>query len=93
MFIFVFFLSCMGDTGQEYRRLLKIGTGCICICCRSLFFLLYFFLLAIMLSVLRYADSIYPFGVFKLSLRTFLHKSLLFFNKVEVSFVAIPRCS
>ena len=37
--------------------------------CRSLFVLLYFFLLAIVLSVLlRYTDSDYPFGIFKLFL-------------------------
>jgi hypothetical protein len=35
--------------------------------CRS-FVLLYFFLLAIVLSVLRYTDSDYPFGIFKLLL-------------------------
>jgi len=34
--------------------------------CRPLFVLLYFFLLAIVLSVLlRYTDSDYPFGIFK----------------------------
>jgi hypothetical protein len=38
----------------------------ICMFCRSLFVLLYFFLLTIMLSVLlRYTDSDYPFGIFK----------------------------
>jgi hypothetical protein len=38
--------------------------------CRSLFVLLYFFLLTIVLPVLlRYADSDYPFGIFKLFLR------------------------
>jgi hypothetical protein len=46
--------------------------------CRSLFVLLYFFLLAIVLSViLRYTDSDYPFGIFKL----FLH-SLAFLSDV-----------
>ena len=41
----------------------------ICMLCRSLFVLLYLFLLAIVLSVLlRYADSDYPYGVFKLFL-------------------------
>ena len=35
--------------------------------CRPLFVLLYFFLLTIVLSVLlRYTDSDYPFGIFKL---------------------------
>ena len=34
--------------------------------CRSFFFLLYFFLSAIVFSVLRYTDSDYPFGIFKL---------------------------
>ena len=33
--------------------------------CRSLFVLLYFFLLAIVLSVLRYTDFDCPFGIFK----------------------------
>jgi hypothetical protein len=36
--------------------------------CRSLFFLLYIFLLAIVLSVLRYTDSDCPFGIFNLFL-------------------------
>ena len=45
----------------------------ICMFCRSLFVLLYFFFLAIVLSVLlRYTDSDYPFGIFKLFLY-FLH--------------------
>jgi hypothetical protein len=34
--------------------------------CRSFFVLLFFFLLAIVLSVLRFTDSEYPFGLFKL---------------------------
>jgi hypothetical protein len=41
----------------------------MCMLCRSLFVLLYFFFLAIVLSVLlRYTDSDYPFGIFKLFL-------------------------
>ena len=32
--------------------------------CRSLFILLYFFLLAIVFSILRYTDSDCPFGIF-----------------------------
>jgi hypothetical protein len=36
--------------------------------CRSLFFLLYIFLLASKLSVLRYTDSDCPFGIFNLFL-------------------------
>jgi hypothetical protein len=36
--------------------------------CRSLFFLLYIFLLAIVLSVLRYTDFDCPFGIFNLFL-------------------------
>jgi hypothetical protein len=36
--------------------------------CRSLFFLLYIFLLAIVLSVLRYTDYDCPFGIFNLFL-------------------------
>ena len=39
----------------------------MCVFCRSLFVLLYFFRLAIVWSVLlRYTDSDYPFGIFKL---------------------------
>ena len=39
----------------------------MCMSCRSLFLLLYFFLLTIVLSVLlRYRVSDYPFGIFKL---------------------------
>ena len=39
----------------------------MCMFCRSLFVLLYFFLLVIVLSVLlRYTDSDYPFGIYKL---------------------------
>ena len=42
----------------------------MCKFCKSLFVLLYFFLLAIMLSVLlQYTDSAYPFGIFKLFLQ------------------------
>jgi hypothetical protein len=41
----------------------------MCMFSRSLFVLMYFFLLAIVLSVvLRYTDSDYPFGIFKLFL-------------------------
>jgi hypothetical protein len=36
--------------------------------CRSLFILLYFFLLAIVFSILRYTDSDCPFGIFNLFL-------------------------
>ena len=36
--------------------------------CRSLFFLLYFFLLAIVFSILQYTDSYCPFGIFNLFL-------------------------
>ena len=36
--------------------------------CRSLFFFLYIFLLAIVLSVIRYTDSDCPFGIFNLFL-------------------------
>jgi hypothetical protein len=38
----------------------------MCMFCRSLFVHLYFFLLAFVLSVLRFTDSDYPFGIFKL---------------------------
>ena len=38
----------------------------MCMCCRSFCFV--FFLLAIVLSVLRFTDSDYPFGIFKLFL-------------------------
>jgi hypothetical protein len=40
----------------------------ICMFCRSLFVILSFFFLAIVLSVLRFMDSNYPFGIFKHSL-------------------------
>jgi hypothetical protein len=41
----------------------------MCMFCRSLFVPLYLFLLAIVLSVLlRYTDSDFPFGIFKLFL-------------------------
>ena len=36
--------------------------------CRSLFILLYFFLFAIVFSILRYTDSDCPFGIFNLFL-------------------------
>ena len=49
----------------------------ICMLCRSLFVLLYFFLLAIVLSVLlRCIDSDYHFGIFKLFLEQFIWKSI-----------------
>jgi len=41
--------------------------------CRSLFVL---FLLAIVMSGLRFTDSDYPFGIFKLFLNTWLNKTL-----------------
>ena len=42
--------------------------SCMCMFCRSLFVRLSFYLLAVMLSVLlRFTDSDYPFGIFKLS--------------------------
>ena len=54
---------------------------CVCFVCRSLFVLLYFFFfLVIVLSVLlRYTDSDYPFGIFK-----------LFLLKIEIKYVRIP---
>jgi hypothetical protein len=46
---------------------------CTCIFCRSLFVLLSFFFLAIVLSVLlRFTDSDYPFGIFKLFLYSWI---------------------
>jgi len=54
--------------------------------CRSLFVLLSFFLLAIVLSViLRFMDSDYPFGIFKLFLSPlcFLLKLLYHARKVS----------
>ena len=49
----------------------------ICMFCWSLFVLLYFFLLAIVFSVLlRYTDSDYPFGIFKLFLSDDLRKQI-----------------
>jgi len=41
--------------------------------CRSLFVILYFFFFFLVLSVLlRYTDSDYPFGIFKLFLLLFV---------------------
>jgi hypothetical protein len=51
----------------------------MCMFCRSLFVFLYFFLLAIVLSVLlRYTDYDYPFGIFKLAIKRpfILYRSL-----------------
>jgi hypothetical protein len=50
--------------------------------CRSLFVLLYLYLFVIVLSVLRYTDSDYPFGIFKLFLKIFLSVTL---SKVMVN--------
>ena len=44
----------------------------LCIFCRSLFVLVYCFFLAIVLFVLRYTDSDYPFGSQTLPISTFL---------------------
>ena len=56
----------------------------MCIFCRSLFVLLYFFfLLAIVLSVLRYTDYDHPFAIFKL----FLHSVK---KKLEQK---LPKCT
>ena len=38
----------------------------MCMFCRSLFVLLYFFLAIVLSVLLRYTDSDYPFGIFKL---------------------------
>jgi hypothetical protein len=54
----------------------------ICMFCRSLFVLLYLYLFVIVLSVLRYTDSDYPFGIFKLFLKIFLSVTL---SKVMVN--------
>ena len=49
----------------------------MCMFCRSLFVLLYFFLLAIVLSVLlRYTDSDCHFGIFKLFLNNTQHMKI-----------------
>ena len=45
--------------------------GFECVFCGSLFVLLSFFLLAIVLFVFRFTDADYPFGIFKLFLHTY----------------------
>ena len=42
----------------------------MCMFCRSLLILLSFFHLAVVLSVFRFMDSDYPFGIFKFFLET-----------------------
>ena len=55
----------------------------ICMFCRSLFVLLNFFLLAIVLSVLlRYTDSDYPFGIFEPFIYSEKFRSGLAFGRV-----------
>jgi len=61
--------------GRGIQLLIELPTSLtifsfMCMFCRSLFVLLYFFLLAIVLSVLlRYKDSDYSFDIFKLFLQ------------------------
>jgi hypothetical protein len=56
--------------------------------CRSLFVLLYFFLLAIVLSVLlRYTDSDCPFGIFKLFL--FSLNYIVLYDKISITFAIL----
>jgi len=55
----------------------------MCMFCRSLFVLLYFFLLLNVLSVLlRYMDSDYPFGIFKLFFK-YIYKVL--FKEIKLT--------
>ncbi len=50
--------------------------------CRSLFAPLFLFLLTIVVSVLRFVDSDYPFGIFKLFLHLkMIFRLLVFFSK------------
>jgi hypothetical protein len=57
--------------------------------CRWLFVLLYFFLLAIAVSVLlRFTDSDYTFGIFKLSLEHIYLPRVLFMDG-EVGYILI----
>ena len=56
----------------------------ICMFCISLFILLYFFFFAIVLSVLlRYTDSDYSFGIFKLFLKDNSYVNLAANNYVQ----------
>ena len=56
----------------------------MCILCRSLFVLLSFFLFAIVLYVLlRYTDSDYPFGIFKLFLIVIFDYVFSDYNKIR----------
>jgi hypothetical protein len=56
--------------------------------CRSLFVLFFFFsfFFVIVLSVLQFTDSDYPFGIFKLFLRSFMN-CIYFFMKMWFLFV------
>jgi hypothetical protein len=69
IFIFPYFDSCLTPYLKLYIAFIGVRvTRSLVFCvmfCRSLFVL---FLLAIVLSVLRFTDSDYPFGVFKLFL-------------------------
>ena len=53
-----------------FPRVARSSVFCVMFC-RSSFVLLYFFLLVIVLSVLRFTDFDYPFGIFKLFLTNF----------------------
>ena len=69
------FVDALTEAGKKsVAKLVRRKLICMCMFCRSLFVL---FLLAIALSVLlRYTDSDYPFGIFKL----FINLCLNFFN-------------
>jgi hypothetical protein len=61
-------LSCLGtDTSMKSGGVKQV------LFCRSLFFLLSFFLLLIVLSVLRFTDSVYPFGILTLAAASRVH--------------------
>jgi len=62
---------------RKFAEILMQTLSFICMFCRLLFVLLYFFLLTIVLSVLlRYTDSDCPFGIFKLFLTTVVIKNI-----------------
>jgi hypothetical protein len=54
--------------GLQYKYLTSGTYSLMCMFCRSLFFLTYFFRLAVVFVLLRCTDSDYPFGNFKLLL-------------------------
>jgi hypothetical protein len=64
--------DCLWCFSLNWKLDLHVLVLCVMFC-RSLFFLLYFFFWPLRCLLLRYTDSDYPFGIFKLFLHGILY--------------------